>query len=103
MGEDRNLVDKYELSERDICTKFITPAILQAGWAQHQFREEVNLTDGRVVVRGNLAALARNPERREGPNVPTMYSMRGPIMPFERLSTAGGTSYESNTSQTACS
>lgn len=29
-------MDKFQLSERDICTKFITPAIVQAGWQQHQ-------------------------------------------------------------------
>ena len=45
------------LSERDICTKFITPAIAAAGWNTHsQMREEVNLTAGRVAVRGNRAA-----------------------------------------------
>lgn len=60
-------MDKYQLSERDICTKFITPAIQQAGWQQHQFREEVNLTDGRVMVRGKLAARVRNPEAKGGP------------------------------------
>lgn len=60
-------MDKALLSERDICTKFITPAILQAGWEQHQFREEVNLTDGRVVVRGKLASRIKNPEAKGGP------------------------------------
>lgn len=60
-------MDKYDLSERDICTKFITPAIQQAGWLQHQFREEVNLTDGRVMVRGKLAARIRNPAAKGGP------------------------------------
>ncbi|MEW5786413.1 MAG: EcoAI/FtnUII family type I restriction enzme subunit R [Pseudomonadota bacterium] len=60
-------MNKQELSERDICTKFITPAIQQAGWQQHQFREEVKLTDGRVVVRGTLAARVRNPEAKGGP------------------------------------
>jgi len=60
-------MDKYQLSERDICTKVITPAILQAGWEQRQFREEVNLTDGRVMVRGKLAARIRNPEAKGGP------------------------------------
>jgi type I restriction enzyme R subunit len=44
-----------DLSERDICTKFITPALIRAEWAQHQFREEVNLTKGRVMVRGKIA------------------------------------------------
>ncbi|WP_306603108.1 EcoAI/FtnUII family type I restriction enzme subunit R [Azonexus sp.] len=60
-------MDKYQLSERDICTKFITPAIQQAGWQQHQFREEVRLTDGRVMVRGKLAARVKNPEAKGGP------------------------------------
>ncbi len=60
-------MDKHQLSERDICTKFITPAILQAGWQQNQFREEVNLTDGRVMVRGKMAARVKNPEAKGGP------------------------------------
>ena len=60
-------MDKCQLSERDICTKFITPAILQAGWQQHQFREEVSLTDGRVMVRGRLAARIKNPDAKGGP------------------------------------
>lgn len=60
-------MDKCQLSERDICTKFITPAIQQAGWQQQQFREEVNLTDGRVMVRGKLAARIKNPEAKGGP------------------------------------
>jgi len=60
-------VNKHELSERDICTKFITPAIRAAGWQQHQFREEVKLTDGRVMVRGKLAARIKNPNAKGGP------------------------------------
>lgn len=49
------MVDKKKLSERDICTKFITPAIKQGGWdIQRQIREEYGFTDGRVIVRGNL-------------------------------------------------
>jgi type I restriction enzyme R subunit len=60
-------MDKLKLSERDICTKFITPAILEAGWTQTQFREEVNLTDGRVMVRGRLASRVKNPEAKGGP------------------------------------
>lgn len=50
-----SFLDKRELSERDICTKFITPAIEQAGWnIKKQVREEYSFTDGRVIVRGNL-------------------------------------------------
>lgn len=60
-------MDKYQLSERDICTKFITPAIRQAGWQQHQFREEVSLTEGRVMVRGKLASRIKNPDVKGGP------------------------------------
>ncbi|MBR8158563.1 DEAD/DEAH box helicase family protein [Burkholderia cenocepacia] len=60
-------MDKHELSERDICTKFITPAIRAAGWQQDQFREEVRLTDGRVMVRGKLAARVKNPDAKGGP------------------------------------
>lgn len=56
-----------ELTERDICTKYITPALISAGWNIDQFREEVRLTDGRVIVRGNLASRLRNPEVRGGP------------------------------------
>jgi len=48
-------MNKKDLSERDICTKFITPALIRADWERHQFREEVNITKGRVIVRGKIA------------------------------------------------
>ena len=49
-----DIFDKKELSERDICTKFITPSIQKAGWDLHsQIREEVEITKGRVIVRDN--------------------------------------------------
>jgi type I restriction enzyme R subunit len=58
-SEDR--VDKRDLSERDICTKFITPAIEAAGWdIQTQVREEVSLTAGRVIVRGKLVSRGKS-------------------------------------------
>lgn len=45
------------LSERDVCSKFITPAIIAAGWDLHtQIREEVTFTKGRIIVRGKLHA-----------------------------------------------
>jgi type I restriction enzyme R subunit len=48
-------MNKKDLSERDICTKFITPAIEKAGWdVQSQVREEVYFTKGRIIVRGKL-------------------------------------------------
>jgi type I restriction enzyme R subunit len=60
-------MDKKTLSERDICTKYITPSIIAAGWESHQFREEVKLTDGRVKVRGSLAVREQNPNIKGGP------------------------------------
>jgi len=49
---------KSKLSERDICTKYITPAITNAGWNNHphHFREEVYFTAGRIKVRGKLVS-----------------------------------------------
>ena len=50
-------MNKKELSERDICTKFITPALRRAGWdEQTQLREEVTFTKGRVIVRGRMVS-----------------------------------------------
>ena len=47
--------NKKSLSERDICTKFITPALVKAGWdVQAQIREEVGFTKGRVIVSGRI-------------------------------------------------
>lgn len=49
------------LSERDICTKFITPALERAGWdIATQIREEFSLTKGRVIVRGKLHTRAKH-------------------------------------------
>ena len=43
------MIDKKSLSERDICTKYITPALQSAGWNLHtQVLEEVSFTDGKI-------------------------------------------------------
>jgi type I restriction enzyme R subunit len=48
-------MDKKSLSGRDICTKFITPALRARGWDEiSQIREEVGFTKGRIIVRGKL-------------------------------------------------
>jgi type I restriction enzyme R subunit len=66
---------KKTLSERDICTKFITPNIVAAGWdVDSQIREEVGFTDGRIYVRGKIHA--RGAQKRADyilyykPNIP---------------------------------
>jgi type I restriction enzyme R subunit len=48
-------LNKKSLTERDICTKFITPALVAAGWnIETQIREEFGFTDGRIYVRGKI-------------------------------------------------
>ena len=54
-------MNKKQLSERDICTKFITPALEEAGWdITTQIREEFPLTKGRIIVRGKLHTRAKH-------------------------------------------
>lgn len=49
--------DKKSLSERDICSKYISPAIKNAGWDMDiQVLEEVSFTDGRIYVKGKFTA-----------------------------------------------
>jgi type I restriction enzyme R subunit len=44
-------MDKTKLTETDIITKFILPAIDNAGWdSMTQLRQEVKLRDGKVIV-----------------------------------------------------
>ncbi|MCF6289166.1 MAG: DEAD/DEAH box helicase family protein [Proteobacteria bacterium] len=51
------MTSKQHLSERDICTKYINPALQKAGWNMlTQVREEVSFTDGRIYVKGNLTS-----------------------------------------------
>ncbi len=47
------MTNKKDLSEQDIRTKYITPAIVGAGWNEmSQLREEVYFTNGRIEIRG---------------------------------------------------
>ena len=69
------MTSKKELSERDICTKYIQPALEKAGWdTLTQIREEVSFTDGRIYVKGNLTS--RGKQKRADyilyykPNIP---------------------------------
>ena len=50
-------MDKKSLSEQDIRTKFIMPALRKAGWDEMtQMREEYRFTKGRITVRGRLVS-----------------------------------------------
>lgn len=49
--------NKKAYSEEDIKMKYITPAVVNAGWdLDRQIRAEYSFTDGRVIVRGNITA-----------------------------------------------
>ena len=49
-------MDKKALSESDICDRFISPALLTAGWDESRWRREYAFTAGRIIVRGELVA-----------------------------------------------
>jgi type I restriction enzyme, R subunit len=53
-------MDKRSLTERDICTKFILPAVKRAGWDEMvQVREEYAFTNGQIIVRGKMTYRGR--------------------------------------------
>gem|GEM_PF-3719281 len=51
------LMSKKSFTEQDICSKFITPAIVEAGWDLHrQIREQYSFTKGRIKINGKTIA-----------------------------------------------
>lgn len=55
------MVSFHSLSEEDVKLRFITPAILKKGWSVEDITMEttVKLTDGKINMKGNLAARCR--------------------------------------------
>jgi len=49
-------MSKKDLSEADICDRYITPALYEAGWKKSQIRREYGFTDGQMIVRGQIAS-----------------------------------------------
>ncbi len=48
-----DVFNKKDLSETDICMKFITPALIKAGWNEFtQMRREYSITKGRIIAQG---------------------------------------------------
>ena len=47
---------KRNLTEEDIKMRYITPAIINAGWDKKQIRLEYSFTAGRIILRGNITA-----------------------------------------------
>jgi type I restriction enzyme, R subunit len=55
------LVNKRDLSEADICAKFITPAVTASGWIEHaQIQREVHFTKGQIHVRGKMVTRGKS-------------------------------------------
>jgi type I restriction enzyme R subunit len=55
-------MNKRSLSESDICDRFISPALVSAGWDETRWRREYPFTAGRIIVRGEL--IARGKQKR---------------------------------------
>jgi type I restriction enzyme R subunit len=54
-------LNKKDLSEADICAKFITPAVIGSGWEeQTQIQREVHFTKGQIHVRGKMVARGKS-------------------------------------------
>jgi len=51
-------VDKKDLKEQEIRTRYVTPTILNAGWALSQVREDHSIPAGQVHPRGNAPSVA---------------------------------------------
>jgi type I restriction enzyme, R subunit len=49
-------MSKKSLSESDICDRYISPALVNAGWDETKWRREYAFTAGRIIVRGELVA-----------------------------------------------
>lgn len=50
-------MNKKSLSEQDICSKYILPAVTNAGWdLKYQIREQVSFTAGKILVRGKTVS-----------------------------------------------
>lgn len=47
------MVDKKELSETEIRTRYITPSLVNAGWNYVDIHEEKSITDGRIIDQGS--------------------------------------------------
>jgi type I restriction enzyme, R subunit len=79
-------MDTRTLSERDICTKFITPALRRAGWdVMSQIREEVSFTKGRIIVRGKLVSRGK---AKRGPT-PSIVRRRNELLGGDFFGLAG--------------
>ena len=81
-------MDKKELTEQEIRTRYITPAIKNAGWQEHQIREEYQLTAGRIVARHNTCIRDINTIKRA--DYVLFYNFHTPIAVIEAKDNTAG-------------
>lgn len=74
-------MDKKELTEQEIRTRYITPAVKNAGWQEHQIREEYQLTAGRIIARHNTCIRDINTIKRA--DYVLFYNFHTPIAVIE--------------------
>jgi type I restriction enzyme R subunit len=54
-------MSKRDLSEADICAKYITPAVIGSGWKeQSQIGREIHFTKGQIHVRGKMVTRGKS-------------------------------------------
>jgi type I restriction enzyme R subunit len=53
------VLNKKQMSETEICTNFITPALEKSSWIKKQVRMNVYFTDGRIIVAGKTVKRGR--------------------------------------------
>lgn len=52
-------INKKDMTEQEIRSQYISPAIYHAGWTKQQVREEYPIAPGRIIARGKLVSRAK--------------------------------------------
>lgn len=58
------MVNKKDLSEEDIKNRYITPAITKSQWDLKDMRQELSVTDDKIIFNGNKAVIEK-PKRAD--------------------------------------
>ena len=91
-------MNKKQLSERDICTKFITPSLVKSGWnINTQIREEFPFTSGQVIVSGkkqneNVQSIEMSVAKMDIGTIKKMPALLGEVDVIKSIQTLPGVS-----------
>ena len=58
------IVDKKHLTEQEVRSNYIRPAIINAGWTAAQIREDYAITLGRIIARGGVCKRDKKSAKR---------------------------------------